>query len=90
MKFEKELQKKHLHAMKNDSLTLSSENMSRIVWKIDAAFSAHPDVKSHSGGTMKFAEGEGTTQSALAKQKLVTDGSMTSHRMTGGDQTGGA
>ena len=63
---------------RRDKLTLSGENVSRLVWKIDVAFAVHPDMKNHSGGTMKFMEGETAMQSVLSTQKLMTNGSTTS------------
>jgi hypothetical protein len=57
----------------NDPLTLEADNLSLIKWWIDAAYAVHPDMKSHTGGTMTL--GKGSPYSACVKQKLNTKSS---------------
>jgi len=65
--------KKMLHSLKRtkeDALTLGAGEDVRIEWHLDAAFAVRPDFKSHTGATMTL--GEGSVQSASAKQKVNT------------------
>ena len=59
-----------LEKTKEDCLTLESDGSREIIWSIDAAFAVHPDMKSHTGITMKM--GKGAIYSASKKQKLNT------------------
>jgi histone deacetylase 1/2 len=52
----------------NDPLTLEADNLSLIKWWIDAAYAVHPDMKSHTNGTMTL--GKGSPYSACTNQKL--------------------
>ena len=54
----------------DDCLTIALDDSGRIEWSIDAAFAVHPDMKSHSGMTMKM--GKGAITSLSRKQKLNT------------------
>jgi hypothetical protein len=54
----------------NDHLTLEADNLSLIKWWVDAAYAVHPDMKSHTGGTMTL--GRGAPYSTCVKQKLNT------------------
>ena len=70
---------KYLSSTKNDVMTLSAENgISTIEWHIDASFAVHPDFRSHTGATMRFAGGKGCPIQNSAKQKLNTNSSTTS------------
>ena len=59
---------KYLNGTCDNVLPLSADDLHIIKWCIDAAFAAHPDFKSHTGGTMTF--GHGAVQSLSRKQKL--------------------
>ena len=57
-------------------LVLSTNNLKRIKWRVDAAFAVHPDHnKSHTGAMMTVGESRVTNISR--KQKLDTRSSMT-------------
>ena len=58
--------------------------MNCIKWYVDASFAIHPDVKSHTGATMKFEDGKGAPQSISRKQKLNTK-SSTKSELVGAD-----
>ena len=45
----------------------------KIKWWIDASFAMHPDMKSHTGGTMSFSKG--SVYSMLQKQCINTKSS---------------
>ena len=45
-------------------------NISVIKWMIDESFAVHPDLMSHTGGTMHFDEGKGAVQAVSRKQHL--------------------
>jgi hypothetical protein len=59
-----------LKGTRDDVLTLSSDDSQNIIWHVDAAFSVHNDMKSHTGATMSL--GEGAIQSISTKQKVNT------------------
>ena len=51
---------KYLSSTVNEVLSLNAEKgISTIEWHIDASFAVHPDFRSHSGATMRFAGGKG-------------------------------
>ena len=52
------------------SLTLEADDLSIIKWWIDGSFAVHPDMKSHTGGTMSLGRGSG--YSGSTGQKLNT------------------
>ena len=54
-------------------LTLEADNEINIKWWIDASFAIHPDMRSHTGGTMLF--GKGLVYSMSRKQHLNTKSS---------------
>ena len=62
-----------LFATKNLYLTLEATNLSIAQWWADAAFAVHPDMKSHTGGTMIL--GKGAIQSISQKQQINTKSS---------------
>jgi hypothetical protein len=55
------------------SLTLEGDNACIIKWWIDASFVVHPDMKSHTGGTMSL--GKGSPYSTSTRHKLNTKSS---------------
>ena len=59
-----------LKRTKKDCLILKADGSSRVIWSVDASFAVHPDLKSHTGGTMTL--GRGAIQSISRKQKLNT------------------
>ena len=61
-------------------LTLEANNMSIVKWWVDASFAVHPDMKSHTGGTMTL--GKGMIYSASTQQKLNTK-SLTEGELVG-------
>jgi hypothetical protein len=54
-------------------LTLEADDLTTIKWWVDGAFAVHPDMKSHTGGTMTL--GQGSVYSASTRQKLNTKSS---------------
>ena len=58
---------KYLIGTKEDILTLEADDFQELKWSIDAAFVAHPDMKSHTGST--FTMGKGAICSSSIKQK---------------------
>ena len=63
-------------------LTLESDGLMNIYWWVDASFGVHPDMKSHSGGTMSL--GGRAVYSSSRKQKLNT-WSLTEAELVGVD-----
>jgi len=59
---------KFLSQTREDVLTLAADDSKKAVWKIDAAFAVHDDMKSHTGGCLTF--GKGAVISGSPKQKL--------------------
>jgi hypothetical protein len=59
---------KYLCGARMMPLTLKGNNACIIKWMIDESFAVHPDMKSHTGGTMSF--GKGSLYSTLTRQKL--------------------
>ena len=60
----------YLNGTRGKCLFLCIDNMSVIKWWVDAAFSVHPDFKSHTGAMMSM--GSGAFQSFSRKQKINT------------------
>jgi hypothetical protein len=54
-------------------LTLEADDLHLLKWWIDASYAVHPDMKSHTGGTLSL--GKGSVYSASRKQKLNTKSS---------------
>ena len=71
-----------LRATKDLTLTLRADNLSVVKWWVDAAFAVHPDMKSHTGGTMSL--GTGSVYSMSRKQRLNTK-SSTEAELVGAD-----
>ena len=59
---------KFLSQTRDDVLTLAADDSKKAVWKIDAVFAVHDDMRSHTGGCLTF--GEGAIISGSSKQKL--------------------
>ena len=59
-----------LKRTETECLTIALDDSKKVTWSIDAAFAVHPDMKSHSGMTMKM--GKGAITSLSRKQKLNT------------------
>ncbi len=72
----------YLNYSKDLFLTLSADTTNIIQWFSDAAFGVHPDMKSHTGGTMTL--GKGSIISMSKKQKLNTK-SSTEVELVGAD-----
>jgi hypothetical protein len=54
-------------------LTLEADDVRVIKWWVDASYAVHPDMKSHTGGTMSL--GKGSIYSASKTQRLNTKSS---------------
>ena len=59
-----------LYRNQDECLTLRLDGTWKTKWSIDAAYAVHPDMRSHTGMTMKMGKGSITTLSR--KQKLNT------------------
>ena len=59
---------KYLNKTKDLVLILNSNNTNIIKWWIDAAYAAHPNMRSHAGGCMSL--GGGVIHNTSIKQKL--------------------
>jgi hypothetical protein len=64
---------KYLRATPTLVLTLEGDDAHVIKWWVDASFAVHPDMKSHTGGTLSL--GKGSVYSASTRQKLNTKSS---------------
>ena len=61
---------KFLHDTIDDPLTLTADKLNLIQFSINASFTIHPNIKSHSGMTMTM--GKGAVIASSCKQKLNT------------------
>jgi hypothetical protein len=61
---------KYLKATKDDVPYISADDTGTIQWHVDAAFTIHKDIKSHTGATLTL--GSGTICSISTKQKVNT------------------
>ena len=64
----------------SELLTLEAENFNNLYWYIDAAFSDHPNMKSHTGAV--FSMGKGNTTFDSTKQ-IVNARSFIKAKMNG-------
>jgi hypothetical protein len=64
---------RYLRDSKELYLTLEADDGIDIKWWIDASFAVHPDMKSHTGGTMSL--GKGSIYSVSRKQRINTKSS---------------
>jgi hypothetical protein len=46
-----------LWATRGDLLTLSADSLHNVRWWVDASYTAHPDMLSHTGGAMSLGRG---------------------------------
>ena len=60
----------YLKSTEKDVLTLRTDGTNRILWWVDAAFTVHTDMKSHTGAVMSM--GYGAIQAISKKQKVNT------------------
>jgi hypothetical protein len=67
---------KYLRGTLEMPLTLEANNMSIIKWWVDTSYAVHPDMKSHTGGTISL--GKGTIYNTSTRQKLNTKNSTKS------------
>jgi hypothetical protein len=64
---------KYLRKTEDMVLRLSADNLNVVKWWMDASYAMHPDMRSHTGGTMSL--GTGSAYSTSNKQKLNTTSS---------------
>ena len=64
---------RYLRDSKDLYLTLEADDGIDIKWWIDASFAAHPDMRSHTGGTLSL--GKGSVYSMSRKQRINTKSS---------------
>ena len=64
---------KYLRSNPHLPLTLEADASNVVKWWVDASFAVHPDMKSHTGGTMTI--GKGSVYSTSTRQKLNTKSS---------------
>jgi hypothetical protein len=65
---------KYLQVTLNYKYTLGADTLHKLRTWVDASYAIHPDMKSHTGGTMSFAIGGLVCKSI--KQKLNTTRSL--------------
>jgi hypothetical protein len=65
-----------LRATKDDFLTLSVDSLHNVIWRVDASYACHPDMKSHTGGAMSL--GGDVIYGTSKRQKLNTKSSTES------------
>jgi hypothetical protein len=63
----------YLRGSKELYLTLEADDGINIKWWVDASFAVHPDMRSHTGGTVSL--GKGSVYSLSRKQRLNTKSS---------------
>ena len=64
---------KYLRATKNLKLTVSADDAHVLKWWVDGSYATHPDMKSHTGGTLSL--GKGCIYNTSMKQKINTKSS---------------
>jgi hypothetical protein len=64
---------RYLRGTTKMSLTLEGDNACIIKWWVDASFALHPDMTSHTGGTVSL--GKGVVYETSTRQKLNTKSS---------------
>jgi hypothetical protein len=72
----------HLRGSIDLVLTLEADSERILKWWVDASYAVHPDMKSHTGGTLSM--GKGSTYSASKSQRLNTK-SLTEAEVVGVD-----
>jgi hypothetical protein len=73
---------RYLNGSREDTLSLSADDLHVIKWHVDASFAVHPDFRSHTGSVMTYGNGAIISQSR--KQKLNTR-SSTEAELVGAD-----
>ena len=64
---------KYLRGTLHMPLVLEADDMRIVKWSVDASFAVHPDMKSHTGGSMTL--GKGTIYGTSTRQKINTKSS---------------
>jgi hypothetical protein len=64
---------KYLWGTPKLALTLEGDDARIVKWWVDASFAVHPDMKSHTGGTLSL--GKGSVYATSTRQKLNTKSS---------------
>jgi hypothetical protein len=64
---------KYLRGTLHMPLILEADDMRIIKWSVDSSFAVHPDMKSHTGGSMTL--GKGTIYGTSTRQKINTKSS---------------
>ena len=77
---------KFLKQTVKDLLTLQSDGTRTLKWRVDAAFTVHPDFKSHTSGVLMM--GKVTIASTSQKQRLNTRSSTEAEIVTANDIAG--
>jgi hypothetical protein len=72
---------KYLRGTPDLALTLEGDDAQIVKWWVDASFSVHTDMKSHTGGTLSL--GEGSVYSASTRQKLNLKSSTKADELVG-------
>jgi hypothetical protein len=62
-----------LRATRDELLTLSATSLHNVRWWLDASYNVHPDMRSHTGGTMSL--GRGVIYRTSKRHKLNTKSS---------------
>jgi len=74
---------KYLNGTREMPLTLSADDTNIIKWWADGSFAVHPNMRSHTGGTMTL--GKGSIYSTSTKQKLNTKSSTEAELVAAND-----
>jgi Reverse transcriptase (RNA-dependent DNA polymerase) len=77
---------RYLRGTADMPLTLESDGANIIKWWADASFAVHPDMKSHTGGTMSL--GKGAVYSMSTRQKINTKSSTEAELVGANDVMG--
>lgn len=64
---------KYLRGSRELCVTLEATDMNVVKWWVDGSYAVHPDMRSHTGGTMSL--GKGSIYSTSIRQKLTTKSS---------------
>lgn len=64
---------KYLNSTKKLTLVLEADDLTVVKWWVDGSYGVHPDMRSHTGGTMSL--GKGSIYSTSTRQKLTTKSS---------------
>ena len=72
-----------IRASKEEYLTLSAKSLHTVRWWVDASYAVHPDMKSHTGGTMSL--GTGVLYGTSRKTRINTTSSTESEIVSTGE-----